>query len=363
MSEPAATPPEPTAEQEEEAAVEAVREERRIEPIGLAEPVSLSERERVYESFYYEDERRRPYLSRFVILMILSATIAGLGLANDSAAVVIGAMLIAPLMTPLLANSAAIVEGWPRRFGESLLTVLLGAGLGILVGIVIALAIPRAGTAWVLPGEILGRTEPNLVDLAIALAAGAAGAYVMIRSEAGSALPGVGIAVALVPPLATVGLMLGIGRTDLASGALLLFATNWLAIVFAAGIVFALAGFGAHRGARGRFQGSLAGAGLVVLLIILAVPLGINAIQRWGDSNANRIAAEVINEWDSSLALENLIVDTTADPTQVVVDLAGSAVPEETDALADSLASSLEEPVILRLRFRPEFVAGEIGID
>ena len=157
--------------------------------------------------------------------------------------------------------------------------------------------------------------------------------------------------------------MLGIGRTDLASGALLLFATNWLAIVFAAGIVFALAGFGAHRGARGRFQGSLAGAGLVVLLIILAVPLGLNAIQRWGDSNANRIAAEVINEWDSSLALENLVVDTTADPTQVVVDLAGSAVPEETDALADSLASSLEEPVILRLRFRPEFVAGEIGID
>ena len=343
--------------------IDAIRAKRRIDPIGLAEPVSLSDRQRIYESFYYEDERRRPYLSRFVILMVLSATIAGLGLVNDSAAVVIGAMLIAPLMTPLLANSAAIVEGWPRRFGESLLTVLLGAGLGILVGVLIALAIPRAGTGLLLPGEILGRTEPNLVDLGIALAAGAAGAYVMIRSEAGSALPGVGIAVALVPPLATVGLTLGIGRTDLASGALLLFATNWLAIVFAAGVVFALAGFGAHRDTLGRFQGGLAGIGLVVLLVVLAIPLGYNAVERWGDSKANRVAAEVVNDWDPTMTLENLVVDTTVDPTRVTVDIAGSTAPQETEALADSLASSLEEPVVLRLRFRPEFVAGEVGID
>ena len=160
-----------------------------------------------------------------------------------------------------------------------------------------------------------------------------------------------------------VGITLGIGRTDLAGGALLLFATNWLAIVFAAGVVFALAGFGAHRGTRGRFEGGLAGVGLMVLLLILAVPLGLNAVQRWGDSNANRVAAEVVNEWDPTMALENLIVDTTTEPTQVLVDLAGSTAPQETDALADSLASSLEEPVILKIRFRPEFVAGEIGVD
>jgi len=362
MSEQQASPTQPSDEEEQEA-VDAVRAGRRLDPIGLAAPVSLSDRQRIYESFYYEDERRRPYLSRFTILMVLSATIAGLGLVNDSAAVVIGAMLIAPLMTPLLANSAAIVEGWPRRFGESLLTVLLGAGLGILVGIVIALLIPRVGTEMLLPGEIMGRTEPNLVDLAIALAAGAAGAYVMIRSEAGSALPGVGIAVALVPPLATVGITFGIGRTDLAGGALLLFATNWLAIVFAAGIVFALAGFGAHRDVRGQFQGGLAGLGLVALLVLLAIPLGINAVQRWGDSNANRAAAEVVTEWDPTMALENLVVDTTTKPTRVVVDLAGASAPQDTDALADSLAASLEEPVILTIRFRPEFVAGELGVD
>ncbi len=295
--------------------------------------------------------------------MILSAAIAGLGLVNDSAAVVIGAMLIAPLMTPLLANSAAIVEGWPRRFGESLLTVLLGAALGIGVGVVIALAIPSVQAGMLLPGEIIGRTEPNLVDLAIALAAGGAGAYVMIRSEAGSALPGVGIAVALVPPLATVGITLGIGQTELAGGALLLFATNWLAIVFAAGIVFALAGFGAHRGAWGRFQGGVAAIGLIALLILLAVPLGLNAVQRWGDSNANRIAAEVVREWDPTLSLERLVVDTTKKPASVVVEVAGPSAPQDTEALAESLADSLEQPVRLLIRFRPEFSAGEIAID
>lgn len=362
MSEPARTATTPP-ERPEQTEIDAVRERRRLDPIELAARVTPAERQRVYESFFFEGDRRRPYLNRFIILMILSATIAGLGLVNDSAAVVIGAMLIAPLMTPLLANSAAIVEGWPRRFGESLLIVLLGAALGILVGIVIAQAVPRIQSEMLLPAEILGRTEPNLVDLAIALAAGAAGGYVMVRSEAGSALPGVGIAVALVPPLATVGITLGIGRTDLASGALLLFATNWLAIVFAAGVVFALAGFGAHRNVWGRLQGSLAGVALVALLFVLAVPLGLNAVQRWGDSNANRIATEILSEWDSALTLENLIVDTTTKPTQVVVDLAGATAPVDTDVLADSLASRLEEPVVLKVRFRPEFIAGELALD
>lgn len=336
---------------------------RTLEAIELAAPVTSADRGRIYESFFFEGHRRRPYLSRFVVLMILSSLIAGLGLVNDSAAVVIGAMLIAPLMTPLLASSAAIVEGWPRRVGESLLTILLGAGLGIGVGIIIALLIPRIQSEVLLPGEILGRTEPNIVDLAIALAAGAAGAYVMVRSEAASALPGVGIAVALVPPLATVGITFGIGETELASGALLLFATNWLAIVLAAGIVFALVGFGAHRGVRGRFEGGLAAVGLIALLIVLVIPLGLNAVERWGDSAKNREASEVVREWDATLAVENLVVDTTVDPTQVRLQVSGRSAPDSTDELAQLLADRLEEPVFLRIRFRPEFSAGSVALD
>ena len=92
-------------------------------------------------------------------------------------------------------------------------------------------------------------------------------------------------------------------------------------------------------------------------------PRGLDAVQRWGDSEANRIAAEGFAAWDTTLTLENLVVDTTTQPTQVVVNVAGSSAPQETETRADPLASSLEEPVLLRIRSRPESIAGEIAVD
>ena len=109
--------------------------------------------------------------------MLLSAAIAAFGLVNDSAAVVIGAMLVAPLMTPILAVAAAIVHGWGRRALESLLIVGAGALTGIGVGIAVGLLPPSLRTGLPLPGELLARTGPNLVDLFIALAAGAAAGF------------------------------------------------------------------------------------------------------------------------------------------------------------------------------------------
>jgi len=220
-------------------------------PIGFqGKGLPPNERKRIFDDLFFENDRRGPYLKRFVVLIVLSALIAAFGLINDSAAVVIGAMLIAPLMTPMLGSAAAIVEGWPRRFAETFAIVIFGALMAMAVGFIVAVVLPRLYDGSPLPGEILARTAPNLVDLGIALAAGAAGAYIMIRSEASSALPGVGIAVALIPPLATVGITAGVGERDLAFGALLLFITNLLAIVLAAGITFSLAGFGAYRSAR-----------------------------------------------------------------------------------------------------------------
>lgn len=163
------------------------------------------ERARILDNFFFEGHRRSPYLQQFFVLMVLSAAIAGFGLANDSAAVVIGAMLVAPLMTPILATAAATVQGWGRRTVESLAIVVGGALAAIAVGVAIGLMILTLRTGLPLPGEIIARTGPNLIDLSIALAAGAAGGFVAVRSEASGALPGVGIAVALVPPLATVG--------------------------------------------------------------------------------------------------------------------------------------------------------------
>jgi len=174
--------------------------------------LDFDERSRILDALFFEGERRIPYLWQFIALMVFSSSIASLGLMNDSTAVVIGAMLVAPLMTPIMAAAAALVQTWTMRLIESVAIVAGGAALGVVLGWLSTVFIPRIGSDTPLPSEVLSRTTPNLADLGIAIFAGAAGAYVTVRSEAGSALPGVGIAVALVPPLATVGITLGADR-------------------------------------------------------------------------------------------------------------------------------------------------------
>jgi len=147
------------------------------------------EQAQVFDAFFFEGRRRVPYLQQFFVLMLLSATIAAFGLANDSAAVVIGAMLVAPLMTPILAIAASVVQGWGRRMLDSLAIVGAGALCAIAVGIMVAFIFPFLHTGLPLPGEMLACTNPNLIDLGIALAAGAAGGFVAVRTEASGAPP------------------------------------------------------------------------------------------------------------------------------------------------------------------------------
>lgn len=325
-------------------------------PIGFqGKGLPHSERRRIFDDLFYEDDRRSPYLKRFVVLIVLSAIIAAFGLINDSAAVVIGAMLIAPLMTPMLGSAAAIVEGWAGRFMKTFAIVVFGALLAIAVGFVIAVLVPRLQNTAPLPDEILARTAPNLIDLGIALAAGAAGAYIMIRSEASSALPGVGISVALVPPLATVGITAGVGQQDLALGALLLFVTNLLAIILAAGITFSIAGFGAYRSARVKAEGVVAGAVFATLLFVIAIPLAFNAIETYGWSDDNRVAADVVAEWDPAVAIDRLVVDPTRNPTRVTIEVSGAAEEKQPERLAAMLAEGLGRRVDLALSFRPVY--------
>lgn len=325
-------------------------------PIGFqGKGLPPNERRRIFDDLFFEGDRRGPYLKRFVVLIVLSALIAALGLVNDSAAVVIGAMLVAPLMTPMLGSAAAIVEGWPRRFVETFAIVIAGALMAITVGFIVAVVLPRMQEGAPLAGEIVARTAPNLVDLGIALAAGAAGAYIMVRSEASSALPGVGIAVALVPPLATVGICAGVGERDLAFGALLLFITNLLAIVLAAGLTFSIAGFGAYRSARVKAEGMLAGAVLVTLLVVIAIPLALNAVETYGQSEQNRVAAHAIEEWDPTLTIDRLVVNPMRDPMRVTVELSGVAGDKQPEVLASLLAERLGKRIDLAVSFQPVY--------
>jgi uncharacterized hydrophobic protein (TIGR00271 family) len=311
------------------------------------------ERARILDAFYFEGDRRTPYLQQYFVLMLLSATIAGLGLTNDSAAVVIGAMLVAPLMTPILATAAALVQGWGRRVVESLAIVGAGALVAIGVGIAISFLAPALRTGLPLPGELLARTGPNLIDLGIAIAAGAAGGFVAVRTEASGALPGVGIAVALVPPLATVGIALGLGEWDLALGALLLFTTNLVAIVFAAGLVFAGAGFAAYRDEVGQRQARYAKIAVTIGVILVAIPLAAHSVQRLTLDNAIATTAERAAAWAPELTLQGIDIDRAQEPIRVTISVTGTEPPPGAALLAERLAADFDRGIDVDVVYVP----------
>ncbi len=174
----------------------------------------------------------------FAVMTGLSSGIASLGMLRDSVAVVIGAMLVAPLMTPLLAVGKALVEANARMFRQA--TKALGAGFlfALLVPVVIGLIVPGND----LTDEVLARGTPNLLDLAIAGLSGLAGAYALARPGLAGTLVGVAIAVALVPPLAAAGILIANLDLEMASGALLLFVTNLVAIALGAALAYRLMG-------------------------------------------------------------------------------------------------------------------------
>jgi uncharacterized hydrophobic protein (TIGR00271 family) len=202
----------------------------------------------------------------FYMLISLSAMIAALGLIVNSPAVVIGAMLVAPLMSPIVGTGMAIVLGDARFLRFSVAAVFRGAFLAILVGVIAGLLYIKQPT---LNSELLARTQPTLIDLGIALFSGFAGAYALCRSDAAGALPGVAIAAALVPPLATVGISLVNGFFTESFGALLLFTTNFIAISSATAIMFLILGF--RPSIAQKSQRSMQARSVRVALILLGL--------------------------------------------------------------------------------------------
>ncbi|MDD5214790.1 MAG: TIGR00341 family protein [Methylococcales bacterium] len=193
------------------------------------------QKEQIYETISQGSE---PRLS-FYILVILSTIIAAYGLIANSTAVVIGAMIVAPLMTPIVGMALSLVSGDGHLFRAATISEIVGVicsiGLGYLAGDV------TFGVE--LSSEILARTQPLPYDILVAIAAGLAGAYSLVNPRINAALAGVAIAVSLVPPLAATGICLSLARYDLALGAFLLFFANFLAIQLASVFVFISTGF------------------------------------------------------------------------------------------------------------------------
>ncbi len=238
-----------------------------IEENLFSQDVPVEERSSVFNRLFFH--YREDWQNAFVLMLLLSVGIASLGLSEDSSATIIGAMIIAPLGQPIVAFGGAIALGWRIQSLRMLGIVILGTICSIMMAYIIGFTLPD-----ITPNhEILIRTSPDLRDLGIALLAGAAGAYGYYRSEYSTILAGVAIAVALVPPLCTCGIMLEQGHFILAGGSFLLFITNFTGITFSAILIFFLLGLKRKSSRKWLYKGTVA---IILLGTIIILPLALN---------------------------------------------------------------------------------------
>lgn len=224
----------------------------------------------------------------FLIMLTLAAVIAIAGVLTDSTATVIGAMIIAPLGTPILGIALGIVTGHLNLVLRSMMWVLIGLVIVVILGLffTVFVATPESLAT---NSQVLGRTSPSLMDLVAALATGFAGGFAMCRKDLSAVLPGVAISISLVPPLGVVGVCAGQGQWGDALGALVLFLSNVVALVIAGSIVFTMGGYARDPGSSPVANRRRAYMVVTVLAIIVAVPLAGNsiatiAIARWTET-------------------------------------------------------------------------------
>jgi uncharacterized hydrophobic protein (TIGR00271 family) len=301
--------------------------------------LSEDERREVLEDlFVFGKENQRPFFNRMAILLLISTVIACCGLLSNSAAVVIGAMLIAPMMRPVMSASGAIVMGWSSRLYASLLLVIVMAVAAVLISMGITTLAPDMVD---IPMQIMDRTRPTFFDLIIALASGAAGAYTMTRKES-SAIPGVAMAVSLLPPLSSCGILLVFGEDELALRALILFVTNFFAMIFAATVVFILTGVSpaSQRRESAKFIGTL----LFIILLLIAgvsIPLYFYSRMIWCDDRYEAAKSEILQNWlkKHDLQLEKIRIDE--ENNVLYLSLTGPQPPLSMEGLHTGIRENL----------------------
>jgi len=233
----------------------------------------------------------------FFLLVVLSCSIATLGLITDSPAVIIGAMLVAPLMSPILGIGLASITGDGQLTRNSATALLAGGVMAVVLSSLMTLVNARLPFVVLqeLPGEVLARTHPTPIDLVVAMAGGLAAAYALTKPNISAALPGVAIATALMPPLCTVGIGITLLRWDVAGGALLLFVTNAITIAFAAAMVFFLRGFAPETHIINHHLPRTLVISAILILILL-VPLSYYSVSFFQQANENRRINEIVVE-------------------------------------------------------------------
>ncbi len=247
---------------------------------------------------FVEGPETRRRLTNFFALLLFATLIATYGVLSGSTATVIGAMIVAPLMGPIMATTAAVVMGSSRRALQAFGLTLAGIAAVISASFLLSWIVPDVTISFTSNPEIASRINPGLYALLTALGAGAAGAFIISRAEIANSMGGVAIAISLVPPLCVVGIALQHGQLDAAGGAMLLFATNYLAILLAGGIVLAVVGLGKFGASEGGARTRQRGFALFIAgTLLVVIPLSLTSYQAVVSANENRMATAEVEKW------------------------------------------------------------------
>ena len=289
----------------------------------------------------------------YYILLGVSGLIAGFGLLSNSAAVVVGAMLVSPLMMPIFGIAVSLISGEMRLLRRAMTAEFGGVFLVLLLTYLLGL---MPFSLEITP-EMLARTRPNLLDLFVAVFAGFAGCMATLDERISPALPGVAIATSLTPPLATSGLSLAFGSYQGAWGSFLLFFANFLAILIVAAGIFSLAGLidkgevVSKKIVLRRFLTPI--IGLIAVSILLTDYL-FGMINHWQTLKvANRVIVEQLAD-EASTAIEKVVLDDndTGDSVNILAVIRAPRVinPEKAKSIENALREALNKPVQMYFR-------------
>lgn len=309
------------------------------------------------DKLFIEGSQTARRLMNFFVLLLFATVIATYGLLSSSTATVIGAMIVAPLMGPIMAATAAVVLGQNGRAWRALALVAAGSVTVIAFSYVLTLLVPDVTISFTENGELASRINPGLYALLTALGSGAAGAYITSRDELADSMGGVAIAISLVPPLCVVGIALKQGQWSAAAGALLLFTTNFLAILLAGGITFLLVGLPKYAASRDSVKVRRRGFALIVIAtLLIIIPLSLSAFQAITGAFDKNTATTVSNQWLGSSAYQ--ILSVALSDRVAIVSVEGTGELPSLKELGGKLSQALNRPVMVKVRVIPSQTAG-----
>lgn len=286
----------------------------------------------------------------YMALIVIAAALASFGLLNNSASVVIGAMLVAPFMQPCICFAVGIATRRLPLVMRALQALAVGIPLSLIVAVVPGLIFYASAST----GEMLARSAPTLLDVGVAIASGVMGAYATARKDIPAALAGVAIAAALMPPLCTFGLELAAGRTTLGLRAGLLFLTNIVSIILAASLVFSAIGLRPPQ-MEASLSKRLRWLALALLLTLPAVLFSFNALRLL--QRENIIRSTINGLFEQARVVSINIID--AAPLSVIITVHTAQPMHQSEALEaqTNLEDVLQQPVHVEIIAQPVLIA------